>query len=281
MPKFNFFKANNIREALALIDEYQDKNYMLLAGGTDFIPKWKDGIIDPKTVIDISLVSEFKEIKKTADSIFIGAAATFGEILKSEIVSENLPALAKAASHVGSPQIRSRATIGGNSANASPAGDSIPALFVYEAAVVVVSKPGERKIPISDFFKGPGKTVLSKGEIIKGFELPPQGRDEKCGFVKLGQRSALAISKIMCAGVWKIENDSITRIKLAFGAVAPTVIRAEKTEKFLNGKKPSEEVFCEAAQIAEQEVKPITDIRSTAEYRREAAGVILKRLLSQ
>lgn len=278
MSQFNFFRANDLNEAISLISKFQDKNIQILAGGTDFVPKWRDEIISPEIVVEVFNIAELKEISERDGKIFVGGAVTFNEIINSELLNNKAPVLVEAAKQVGSPQIRSRATIGGNIANASPAGDSIPALFVLEAKVNIISNSEEKTVPINEFFLGPGKSILNKSELIKGFIFSPMEQSYKYKFIKLGQRSSLAISKIMGAAVWMVVNGIITEIKIAFGAVAPTVVRARKTEDFLIGKILEEKAINEAIEIVKEEIKPITDIRSNEEYRREASGILLKRM---
>jgi len=279
MNTFQFFKPKNLNEAILLLSDLQDKNVMILSGGTDFIPKWKDGIIKPDFVVEIFGIDDLKEVNIGEQEIFIGSAVTFSEMLESETLKKNVPVLIEAVSKIGSPQIRSRATIGGNVANASPAGDSIPPLYVLDAKVSIASNSSERIISIEDFFIGPGKSVLNKAEIIKGFFVRKMTEKEKGRFLKIGQRYAMAISKVSVTALWELDSDKIKKIKIAYGAVSPTVIRAYKTEEFLSGKEISGDVIKEAMKIVSEEVFPITDIRSTKEYRREVAGILLKRVL--
>ncbi len=281
MSEMQFFKANNINEAKSLIAKFQDKNFFILSGGTDFIPKWKDKKIQPEILIEIFNIPEFKIIEERSGKIFIGAAATFNEIINSKIIKEKTPVLAESAKQIGSVQIRNRATIGGNVANSSPAGDSIPALFVHEAEIIIQTQTSEKSVPIDKFFKGPGKNILERNEIITGFNLLPQTDIQKSRFLKLGQRYAMAISKIMCACLWESEKEFIKNIRIAFGAVAPTVIRAYKTEDFLKNKILNDENLDEAAKIVKSEIKPISDIRSNEEYRLEMGAVLLKRILKK
>ncbi len=257
------------------------ENPYFIAGGTDLLIRIKDDFLPwPFTVIDISGLSELKGIQIDKDYITIGALTTHGEIEKHKDLKLYTPALTQACSHVGSPQIRNRATIGGNIGNASPAGDSIPPLYVHGAEIHLVEASGERWVKIEDFFKGPGKTVRKPLEIIKEIRIAREKVDFGA-YVRLGQRNALAISKVSLALWGRKNNGSIEHINIAMGAVGPTVIMAKETADFLKGKHISGDIIKEAGQIIEKEAKPISDLRSTQEYRGKMTSVLLEKALEQ
>jgi len=251
----------------------------ILAGGTDLLVRLKDEI-NQHDIIDISHLKELKGISIADDKIKIGALTTFSELIENEIIAENASALVQAAEIVGSPQIRNRGTIGGNIANASPAGDSIPPLLILEAEIEISGKSGARTVPMRNFFKGPGRTILKKCEIISSVIIP-KNKDYRGAFVRLGQRKSLAISKVSLAALFKMKDEKIEEARIALGAVAPTVIRASKTEKFLIGKKLNDETISEAKKIICDEVSPISDIRSIAEYRKEMCGELLEQAITR
>ncbi len=275
--KSQIFSPVYVPECLNLLERFP--NAKMLAGGTDLLVRLKDEINQPD-IIDISHIEEMKGISASNDKIKIGALVTFSEIIESELVAENAGVLVQAAEMIGSPQIRNRGTIGGNIANASPAGDSIPPLFVLEAEIEIAGMNYSRTIPIKDFFKGPGKSILTDGEIITAVIIPKM-KNWEGAFVRLGQRKALAISKVSLALLLKIKDDKIEEARIALGAVAPTVIRAEKTERCLVGKKFDNDTLLEAKKIICEEVSPISDIRSIAEYRKEMCGVLLEEAFEQ
>ena len=275
--KSQIFSPHFVYECLSLMEQFPKAK--ILAGGTDLLVRLKDEM-NQHDIIDISHLKELKGISIADDKIKISALTTFSELIENEIIAENADVLVQAAEIIGSSQIRNRGTIGGNIANASPAGDSIPPLFVLEAEIEISGKNGTRIIPIKDFFKGPGRTILKKCEIISSVIIP-KNKDYRGAFVRLGQRKSLAISKVSLAALFKVEDERITETRIALGAVAPTVIRASKTEKFLIGKKLNDETISEAEKIICDEVSPISDIRSIAEYRKEMCGELLEQAITR
>ena len=200
---------------------------------------------------------------------------TFSEIENSAILRKKALQLVTAAASAGSVQIRNRATIGGNIANGSPAGDTIPPLYVLEAILELSSAKGKRTVPIEKFFTGPGKTVLKPTELITAIKIP--NRSNHGFFMRLATRKALAISKVSVAVNIIMNKSKVESAKIALGAVAPTVIRATLTEEYLRGKEINQAIIDEAARIVQDEARPIDDIRSLAIYRKEMVGVLLKR----
>ena len=249
----------------------------LLAGGTDLLVRLKDSL-DWPVLIDISGLQELQRISINNGVILIGALSTYADLLRSDILKQHGDVLLQAAKLVGSPQIRNRGTIGGNIANGSPAGDTLPPLYVLQASVEAASCDGTRTIPIEEFFTGPGKTVLGNNEIIISVSIPVQQEYSQV-FLRLGQREALAISKVSIAVAAKMDATVINDIRIALGSVAPTVVRAVKTEKKLNGAELKDECIQAACEAIEHDAIPISDIRSDAEYRRSMCGVLLKSAL--
>ncbi|HBZ00222.1 MAG TPA: xanthine dehydrogenase family protein subunit M [candidate division Zixibacteria bacterium] len=252
------------------------KNVVAIAGGTDILVKLHDRFDDPQP--KLLILDHLKAIHKiaiTKKEVTIGPLVTFSEIEKSDILKAHASQLTEAASLAGSTQIRNRATIGGNLANGSPAGDLISPLYVLGASLELSSSKSKRIVPIEEFFIGPGKTVLKSNELITAIKIPKLNNHGF--FLRLATRRALAISKVSVAASLIIENKKIESIKIALGAVAPTVIRATRTEELLLGKALSPQVIADAASIIKEEARPIDDIRSNALYRKEMVGVLLKR----
>jgi len=251
------------------------------AGTTDLYVQWKEGFtVEPNIFIDIAGVSELKKIKETKSSVIIGAGATFTDIINSAVCRKHLELLAEAAKTVGSPLIRNRATIGGNIANSSPAGDSLPALAALDASLILRRGAKRRKLPLSGFFTGPKRNVLTAGEFIESVSAPKNDFNF-CRFLKLGSRKALAISKISLAAAMRRHKGAITSISIAAGAVGPTVMRCRRTEEILTGARLDDEAkIALAVKTIAAEILPIDDFRSTAEYRRDAASALLERILA-
>jgi CO/xanthine dehydrogenase FAD-binding subunit len=247
-----------------------------LAGGTDLVVRGRSGEIPAATWVDISRLPELAGIEEREEDFVLGAGTTYRALAASSLVRQHLPCLWQAIGQIGSPQIRALGTLGGNFGSASPAGDGIPPLLALDATVVLSGPGGERRVQAADFFLGPGRTVLAPGEVIVRFEVP-RWRDHRSVFLKLASRRSFAVSKVSVALALELADGVIARARVALGAVAPTPLRARGTEAFLTGKRPARDVYDEAARLARSEVRPITDHRSTAPYRREMSGTLLSR----
>ncbi len=272
-------QPKTLREALTLLANEATRG-PLLAGGTDLIVQWQAGAVPmPNQIIDLSAIPELKLISEQKDCLSIGAGVTHAVIQRNPLTRETLPALLSACASVGAVQIQNRGTLGGNIANASPAGDTAPALLAADAFVVVASLSGERRIPLTAFLVDYRKIDLHPDELILRFDLtasPPNATEQ---FRKIGTRGAQAISKVMGACRSVVQQQTVQRIALALGSVAATAIRLPQTETFLTGKLLTEKNIADAEQCVMQEVRPIADIRSTAEYRRWISGRIVRGFL--
>lgn len=234
-----------------------------LAGCTDIYVLLNAGVPAGTRFLDLWGLDGLRGITLRGDVLRIGALTTFTDIIRSPVVRKRLPMLVASAREIGAVQIQNRGTIGGNIANASPAGDSLPVLAAADAEVVLQSAEGTRRVPFSGFYTGYRKTVMRPDEIVAAVEIPPvEGRQ---WFRKVGTRAAQAISKVAMAGV------RARQPRIAFGSVAPTVVRARRTEAGLAEGASIEE----ARATLMTEIAPIDDIRSTAEYRRRVAGNLL------
>jgi len=276
LPKFSYYVPLSLEEAITLLEKLDSP--ALLAGGTDIIPGIRLGKFRPDTIISLKkLKPELSYIKREGDVIKIGALTSLRDIEKSELIKNAAPVLHEAVSQIASVQVRNMATIGGNLCNASPAADTAPPLLVLDAEVAAFSSSGERIIPIKEFFLGPGKTVLRKGEILREIRLKPE--EGGAMFLKIGRRRGEDIAVASAASLLKIENSTIVKARVALGSVAPTPIRAYEAEKLLKGEMPREELFEKAATKAAEESSPITDVRASAEYRKKIVKVLVRRSL--
>jgi xanthine dehydrogenase small subunit len=239
-----------------------------LAGTTDLYVELNFGTLKPRRFLDIWKLDELRGISLHGDTLVIGALTTFTALIRSDLVRARLPMLVEAAGLVGGIQIQNRGTLGGNIANASPAGDSLPVLAAVDAVVVLRSADAERRVPFTEFYTGYRKSVMRPDELIVAVEVPPV--DGVQFFRKVGTRAALAISKIVIAGV----RSAVPRI--AFGSVAPTVVRVRETERALAAGTHIEDVV----RILGREIAPIDDLRSSAAYRHHVAGNLLRRFWS-
>jgi CO/xanthine dehydrogenase FAD-binding subunit len=268
---FEYHKPKTVSQALKLFAKF--KKAAILAGGTDIIAEIKEEMTAPEALIDIKGLSELSKIDFKNGKLTIGALVTFAEIIESKIIKSKFPVLAEVARTVGSVGIRNRATMVGNICSAVPCMDSGPVLSAYEAVIEIRGTKGKRKIKIDDFFLGPRKTALKKGELVTGISLPlPDKRYAGC-YVKLGRYSGedLAQASVLILALPK------QRFRIAFGSVGPTPIRAANIEKLLNGQELNDILLEKAKSMILQTVTPITDIRATREYRLQMCQVMFER----
>jgi xanthine dehydrogenase small subunit len=265
------WRPSTVAEACALLR--QEPLRSVVAGGTDLLVQAKDGA-RTLDVIDVTGIGELRAIEERDGGLWIGAGATHTDLLRSPLVARYAPALPQACAVIGGPQIRNRGTLGGNLANASPAADTVPALFVAEAKVEIAGADGRRSLPVEQFVLGRRETALQGGELITAV-LVPRRDGVRGSFLRLGQRQAQAISKVSVAVSWQGTAEKPSQVRVAFGAVAPTVVRATAAEAILEQRGVAGlDEACDAAMAA---VTPIDDLRSTAEYRRAMAAVLLER----
>ena len=254
-------QPRSLEQALRWLRE--DGPLVPLAGCTDLYVGVHLGAAPGPGFLDLAGLAPLRGIRLRGETLSIGALTTHAELVASPLVRRRLPMLAAAAGEVGSPQIQNRGTLGGNVANASPAGDTLPVLAVAEAEVVLRSADGERRVPFGAFYTGYRQTVMRHDELIVRFEIPPvAGRQ---WFRKIGTRAAQAISKVVIAAV----RAPVPRV--ALGSVAPTVVRLPRTEALL----ASGGTLADAQALLQDEIAPIDDIRSSAKYRRRVAANLL------
>jgi xanthine dehydrogenase small subunit len=269
-------RPRTLEEALRRLQE--DPALIPTAGCTDLMVRGPEALHRMDRVLDLLAVDELRGIREIDNGLEIGATTSFSEIRRSAAVREAFPALAAAASLVGGWQIQNRATLGGNMANASPAGDSLPVLLALDAIVVAAGAKGTREIPYAAFHTSYRKTALRPGEIVARVRLPylPQGSVQ--AFRKVGTREAQAISKVVVAMAGRIEDGRIADLRLGAGSVAAVPVRLRAAEEAARGLAPAE-----AADLAGREaargVTPIDDVRSTADYRRFALERVVRRLV--
>jgi carbon-monoxide dehydrogenase medium subunit len=263
-----YLQPHSLNEALHLLAEHAS-TARVVAGGTDIVVELSRGIRPTSTLIDITRCSELRGISEHEGVITLGALTTHNDVLASALCREKLMPLAEACWEVGAPQIRTRGTIAGNLVTASPANDTITPLVALDANVILVSLRGERTLPLRDFYLGVRRTALAPDELVRAIQIPAMLPSQRGRFVKLGLRRAQAISVIDLAIVLTFEGERVSEARIALGALAPTIVRAEAAEAALAGKSLSPEVCQRAANLADEAVSPIDDIRSTASYRRQ------------
>jgi len=252
----------------------------LYAGGTDLLVRIRKGLASPASLICMERIRDLQGVRDDGDRVFIGACSTHASLLADPLLSAHFPVLTKALGVLGSPLIRNMGTFGGNIVTASPAGDTLPPLYVLGAHLEIMRWDSSRQISVEDFIHGPGSTVLSEGEILAGVWLRKEPLYNVNHFEKVGQRRALAIAVVSLAARFHVsENGLVQRARLAWGSVGPTVVTSEAVESSLVGKPLNVGTLKEAALLAREAVSPIDDVRATASYRRLVAGNLLFRLL--
>jgi len=269
----------SLEELFAIWQRHPDA--MPMAGGTDLLVKLRSSDrSDMRPLLLLNSIPELTCITTDTGQLRIGAAVTLSHIIAHPAVQANAPILADAAAQIGGPAIRNMATIGGNVCTASPAGDTLPPLYLLEVEVELLSPSGARRLPISDFILGPGKTALQPGEILTRVTIPKDKTFTTSRFEKVGRRKSLAIAVASLAAMFSLTEDgTMTEARLAWGSVGPTVVRLNGLEQQLQGRQPS---ALDLRQIVEQVktgVSPIDDIRATAAYRRSVSANLLVRLL--
>jgi CO/xanthine dehydrogenase FAD-binding subunit len=266
-------RPKSVSEAVALLDEHPQA--VPLAGGTDFMVGWNLGLLNNKTILDLSGLKEWEKITASGKHVSLGSMVTHLQAYTHPAVLKNIPLLAQACMTVGAVAIQNRGTLGGNLANASPAGDTFPALLVYAASV----RTTRRLIPVQQFFAGVKKNVLESGELITSIEVPIPAKPTKSLYRKVGTRQAQAISKTVAAGLLWLDKGVVKELRFAFGSMAPTAKRLTAAENHVKGKKLTPALADEACALIEKDVSPIDDIRSTRNYRLAVSKNILRSFL--
>ena len=283
MANIEQYKApTSLEEAVGIL---RAGNVTVLAGGTDLMPQTQAGRMRFQPVLmNVRRVPELMGIVEQGAVLRIGALVTITELLESALVRERLGMLWQACDHFASDQIRNVATVGGNLCNASPAGDTLVPLLALDARVVLAAKPNgalqTRRVPLAEFLLGPGRTCRGPAELLAAVEvpLPPAGFAGE--FYKHGTRPGLDIAAISIAAGARRDGAVLRDVRVAFGAVAPTPIRAPRTEAALEGRAPDAATLEAAVQAALEEIHPISDVRATDWYRRELIRNMLKRILT-
>jgi len=272
---FIYEKVGSLIEALRLKAGYKE-NGAFIAGGTDLLVEMRENLLqpEPKAVIDISDLDEINYIRQEDGEIKIGAGTRISEIQKSLIVQTNAPILFKACREFANPLIKNRASLGGNLINASPAADMATPLLVLGAKVVLKSVNGERVMSLEEFFSGVKRTNHRNDELLTEIRFS-EVQGKRCEFLKMGQRNGTSIAIASLSIMLELADGVIKEPRVALGSVAPVPVRAHETEGALDGVEPSLGNIKRAGDTLKREVNPITDIRGSAEYRREMAASLL------
>ena len=250
----------------------------ILAGGTDLLVQMRSGAVRPGLIVDIKKIAEMTAIEEGADGSFrIGAAVSGAALREHAKLKAVWPGVVEAANLIGSTQIQGRASAGGNLCNASPAGDSVPAMVAAAATVTVQGPNGRRQLAVEKVPAGPGRTTLAKGEIVVSFTLPPRPKGSGDAYLRMIPRTEMDIAVVGCGVSLTLDKGTCTAARVGLGAVAPTVLLVEDAAKALIGSKLDAAALDKAANACRAACKPIDDKRGTIAYRTQIAGVLLKR----
>jgi CO/xanthine dehydrogenase FAD-binding subunit len=279
LPAFELRPARDLDEALEILAR-EPGTWRPFAGGTDLMVLMEAGTLPPARYLSLWNVGELRGVEKSADSITLGALTTYSEVLADGTLGTEFPLLCRAARETGGVATQNRGTLGGNIANASPAADTPPALLVYDAQLDLVSRRGARTVPYDGFHRGYKVMDLAPDEIIARIRLPRGREGWRESFRKVGARRAQAISKVCFAAGADIAGGVVRDIRIAFGSVAPTVVRCRRAEDAVRGHRLERAAVQRALEALATEISPIDDIRSTAAYRRKVAQNLLQEFLS-
>ncbi len=284
MPRFDYLKPGSLGEVLDLLDGAENGQFRVFAGGTDLMAQLKAREIEaPATVIDLKGMDELSRMDYDAtDGLCMGATVTVSEVAASPLIAEKYPALAQGAREIASLQVQNRATIAGNICNAVASADSAPPLLALGAKLVLVRRDGERTVDLTDFFTGPGRTVLAPDEVVREIRLPPPPDGALSVYLKLAPRGRMDLAWVGVAVAAQMEKGRARALRIGLGAVAPTPIRARRAEEVLHGQKLEPDTVEEAARMASSEVSPRADsFRASAEYRRRMVQVLVRRAVGR
>lgn len=278
LPDYELKIPANVGEALRLLND-EPGIWRPFAGGTDLMVLLEAGKLAHKRFVSLWSLPELRGIEASDSHVTIGAMTTYSQIQRHDVLRAEFPLLGEAANLTGAIAIQNRGTIGGNIANASPAADSLPALMVYEAELELISAGGSRVVPYVGFHTGYKTTLMREDELIRAIRLPRLTAGWRQHSRKVGTRKAQAISKVCIAAMAKLDGVTINDIRLAYGSVAPTPVRAWKTEVALKGRKLDSATIQTARAELLNELKPIDDVRSTADYRSQVAANLFEEFL--
>ena len=272
--EFEYVKPKDMDEALHVFSLYREKA-RALAGGTDLVVHLKEGLARPEVVVDIKALPELAGLSLKGDTLRLGALVTFSDLIESPVIKSKFPLLLEAALTVASTGVRNRATLAGNICSAVPSADSAPALAVYDAEVLVRSIRGERRVPMAEWFTGPKKTALAPDELVTAVELRlPEKKHAGC-YMKLSRYEGEDLAQGGVAALVFADNT----YRVAVCALGPKPVRCSATEAVLNGAKLGDKALAKAKEAILREVSPISDIRSSKEYRLHMTQVMLGRAL--
>lgn len=278
MKRFDYYRPQTLAEAFSLMEKWQGRA-RYIAGGTDVLVKIKQKVIQPEALVSLRGIRALNHIRHNG-GLSLGGMTPFRDLERDPVIARDYPALSRAVSLLANPQVRNVATVGGNLCNSAPSADSAPPLMVMEAILTLQGPGGMREVPVEEFFTGPGENCLTEGEVLTEIRIPQGERQTGAAFMKLG-RVAQDIAIVNAAALLVMEKKKCRKCRLAVGAVAPVPLRLRRVEETVEGEEIGPELLDRIGAMVEQEVSPITDVRSTEQYRKIMSGVLIKRAIVQ
>jgi carbon-monoxide dehydrogenase medium subunit len=277
---FQYLAPKTLKEALALLDKYQD-DCKVICGGQSLLVLMRQGLVAPPYLIDIKGVSELSYIKDEKNGLKIGATTTHRTIEKSAVIKQKYPVLAKMETRLASIQTRNWGTIGGNVCHGDPAGDPAPVFIALGATFTMTGSKGKRSMPAEDFTLDYFETALKEGELLTEISLPPVPAKTGSAYYKFNVIESDLATVSVAATVTLDTGDICKDVRIALGASAPTPLRSKKAEAILKGKKITDALLAQAGEAAAKEAEPLSDIYASEEYRRELIKVLVPRLTKE
>jgi carbon-monoxide dehydrogenase medium subunit len=279
MKRYEYYQPQSLKEAYQFMEKGSAGNARYIAGGTDILWRIRQKAVEPDALISLRGVDGLRGIHQNG-GLSVGGMTLFREVERHAGVARDYAALAQAAAVLANPQIRNVATVGGNLCNAAPSADSAPPLLVMKALAVLEGPAGRREVALENFFKGPGQSVLERTEVLTNIRIPERQPHTGSAFLKAG-RLKQDIAVVNAAALVVMKGKVCTQCRLALGAVAPVPLRLKSVEKLVEGQEISPALLERAGELAENEVRPISDVRATEDYRRAMAGVLAKEVIQK
>lgn len=282
MKDFEYAAPTALADAVGLLEKHGPRA-KLLAGGTDIIVQLREGLREADVVVDVKKIPELTELAYSAEAgLKLGAATPCYKIYEHPEIVKAYPGLCDAAHIIGGWQIQSRASVGGNLCNSSPAADSVPPLIAYQAIAHIAGPSGTREVAVAEFCTAPGKNVLKPGEMLVSLTLPAPPSKSGCAYQRFIPRNEMDIAVAGAASWVQLDDagETIQSARIALAAIAPTPVLAQEAMDFLSGKPASEATFAQAGELAKKAARPISDMRGTDEYRVHLSSVLTKRTLA-
>jgi CO/xanthine dehydrogenase FAD-binding subunit len=281
LPKFEYFAPNTLEAVLNLLAE-RGENAHVMAGGTDVMVKMTHGLLKPKAIISLYEIEGMNKIRFDAkEGLTIGATARLAEVASHPDVLNRYPALSEAILTMANCEVRNMGTVAGNLCNAAPSADTAPPLITMGAEVTLASVKGERRLSLDKFFKGPGRTAMEPGEIMTSIHVPPPPPKSGAAYKRISARCGVDIAAVGVGVMAFFNGESCKEAKIVLGAVAPIPMRATKTEDLMSGQAWTRGLIEQGGEKAAEEAKPISDVRATAEWRKQMVAVLTRRALEE